>query len=55
VHDYAKQASHMLPGAVEWLERNRPRLGNKYHASKFYLLAIVLPWIIQRDQAAPRH
>jgi hypothetical protein len=23
-------------------------MGNKYHASKFYLLAIVLPWVVQR-------
>jgi hypothetical protein len=53
VHAYARQARHMLPGATQWLERNRSRLGNKYHASKFYLLAIVLPWIIQRDERAP--
>ncbi|MGH8086412.1 MAG: asparagine synthase-related protein [Lysobacter sp.] len=45
VHGYAVQARDMLPGAVGWLERNRGRLDNKYHASKFYLLAIVLPWI----------
>jgi len=40
--------SDVLPGAVRWLERNRRRLDNKYHASKFYLLAIVLPWIAHR-------
>ena len=34
-----------LRAAVGWLERNRRRLDNKYHASKFYLLAVVLPWI----------
>ncbi|MGO4550155.1 asparagine synthase-related protein [Lysobacter sp. 2RAF19] len=45
VHDFAVQARDVLPGAVTWLERNRHRLGNKYHASKFYLLAVVLPWI----------
>lgn len=45
VHDFAVQTSDVLPGAVDWLERNRGRLDNKYHASKFYLLAIVLPWI----------
>jgi len=45
VHAYAGQARSVLPGAVGWLERNRKRLGNKYYASKFYLLAIVLPWI----------
>lgn len=34
-----------LPGATAWLDRNRHRLDNKFHASKFYLLAIVLPWL----------
>ena len=48
VHAYAEQARHLLPGAVGWLDRNRARMNNKYHASKFYLLAIVLPWVIQR-------
>ncbi len=52
VHAYATQARHVLPGAVDWLERNRGRLDNKYHASKFYLLAIVLPWISQRGTNA---
>lgn len=45
VHAYAVRGRDVLPGAVGWLERNRGRLDNKYHASKFYLLAIVLPWI----------
>ncbi len=45
VHAYAVQARDVLPGATRWLERNRARLDNKYHASKFYLLAVVLPWI----------
>ena len=45
VHAYAVQVKSVLPGAVGWLERNRGRLDNKYHASKFYLLAVVLPWI----------
>ena len=45
VHAYAVEARDVLPGAVDWLERNRGRLDNKYHASKFYLLAVVLPWI----------
>lgn len=49
VHDYARQTRVMLPGAVDWLERNRRRLDNKYHASKFYLLAIVLPWIARQE------
>lgn len=55
VRSYAQQASDLLPGAVPWLDRNRRRLDNKYHASKFYLLAIVLPWLVQRnrDSASP--
>ena len=48
VHAFAVQAHDVLPGAVAWLERNRSRLDNKYHASKFYLLAIVLPWLVQQ-------
>ncbi|GAB2608984.1 asparagine synthase-related protein [Novilysobacter erysipheiresistens] len=49
VHAYAIQAADVLPGAAGWLERNRNRVDTKYHASKFYLLAIVLPWIVQHD------
>lgn len=45
VRDFAVQARDVLPGAVTWLDRNRKSLDNKYHASKFYLLAVVLPWI----------
>lgn len=45
VRSYAEQNRDLLPGAVLWLDRNRQRLDNKYHASKFYLLAIVLPWL----------
>lgn len=45
VHEYAGLVSDRLPGAKTWLEQNRGRLGNKYHASKFYLLAVVLPWL----------
>lgn len=48
VHAFAVQARDLLPGAQGWLERNRARLDNKYHASKFYLLAVVLPWINHR-------
>lgn len=51
VHALALQAGDVLPGAAGWLERNRHRLGNKYHASKFYLLAVVLPWITERGDA----
>jgi asparagine synthetase B (glutamine-hydrolysing) len=45
VHACALRGRDILPGAAPWLERNRRRLDNKYHASKFYLLAVVLPWI----------
>ena len=45
VHGLAHDVRHVLPGAERWLERNRGRLDNKYHASKFYLLAVVMPWI----------
>ena len=54
VHDFAVQAKDVLPGAVAWLERNRGRLDNKYHASKFYLLAVVLPWLHAHRTQAPR-
>jgi len=50
VYAFAEEARDVLPGATKWLERNRSRLGNKYHASKFYLLAIVLPWIVMRGR-----
>lgn len=57
VHDFAVQAHDLLPGAAAWLERNRKRLDNKFHASRFYLLAVVLPWLVQhnrRQQPLPR-
>ena len=54
VHAFAEQAGEVLPGAASWLERNRVRFDNKYHASKFYLLAVVLPWIATREQGAVR-
>jgi len=54
VHDFAVAARDVLPGAAPWLERNRGRLSNKYHASKFYLLAVVLPWIqLHRARSVP--
>ncbi|HEY5802769.1 MAG TPA: asparagine synthase-related protein [Lysobacter sp.] len=52
VLDFAHRSRDLLPGASAWLERNRKRLDNKYHASKFYLLAIILPWLESRRQAA---
>jgi hypothetical protein len=59
VHAFAIQAQPLLPGAAFWLESHRSRLGNKYHASKFHLLAIMLPWLLSRldkpaSQWAPR-
>lgn len=52
VYAFAETASPLLPGAARWLDRNRHRLDNKYHASKFYLLAVVLPWITARGEDA---
>ena len=54
VHAFAHDAREMLPGATTWLERNRRRMGNKFHASRFYLLAVVLPWLAHRDRARGR-
>lgn len=48
VHAFAVEARAMLPGAAPWLEAHRGRLGNKFFASKFYLLAVVLPWLLSR-------
>ncbi len=45
VHDYAGRMRDILPGAPHWLERHRHRLRNKYDASRFYLLAVILPWL----------
>jgi len=52
VRDFAVRLDDLLPGAPRWLDRNRRRLDNKYHASKFYLLAIVLPWLLARRAEA---
>lgn len=62
VRDLAGRARDFLPGAAPWLDRNRGRLDNKFHASRFYLLAIVLPWLenaalaatVDPDAEAPR-
>lgn len=48
VYDFAQRSPALLPGATRWLETHRDRLGNKYFASKFYLLAMVLPWLHHR-------
>lgn len=52
VHDFALQAQALMPGAPAWLERHRHQLGNKYFASKFYLLAVTLPWLLSRIGSA---
>jgi hypothetical protein len=51
VHAFAVQARELMPGAARWLEDSRGRMGNKFFASKFYLLAITLPWLLSRAQA----
>ncbi|RPE81667.1 asparagine synthase-related protein [Vulcaniibacterium tengchongense] len=45
VYAYAERVRDVLPGAPAWLARHRKRLDNKYDASKFYLLAVTLPWV----------
>jgi asparagine synthetase B (glutamine-hydrolysing) len=45
VRSMADDVRHVLPGAPAWLDRNRPWLGNKFHASRFYLLAVLVPWL----------
>lgn len=44
----AGQSRALVPGAPAWLERYRHQFDNKYFASKFYLLAILLPWLLHR-------
>lgn len=52
VRDFAEQARDVMPGAPAWLDKHRAVLGNKYFASKFYLLAVVLPWLLGRMRGA---
>ena len=52
VHDFAQRTREVMPGATAWLETHRKQLDNKYHASKFYLLAITLPWLHSRLEQA---
>lgn len=54
VFDYSERVRDILPGATSWLARHRHRLDNKYDASKFYLLAVVLPWLDQHSTPATR-
>ncbi|GLQ89883.1 hypothetical protein GCM10007898_34580 [Dyella flagellata] len=51
VYAFAEQTRSVLPGAQQWLETHRNCLDNKYFASKFYLLAITLPWLLSRMHA----
>ena len=48
VHASAVRARALMPGAAAWLERHRRQFDNKYFASKFYLLAVTLPWLLDR-------
>ena len=48
VHAFAWQARALLPGAKKWLEDHRHCLDNKFFASKFYLLAVTMPWLLCR-------
>lgn len=54
VHAFAMQTKALLPGAPKWLEDHRSRMDNKFFASKFYLLAITLPWLHSRMHTATR-
>lgn len=54
VYAFAEQTRALVPGAPKWLETHRDRLDNKYFASKFYLLAITLPWLLSRMHSAPK-
>lgn len=54
VHAFACQAHDVLPGAKKWLEDYRHCLGNKFFASKFYLLAVTIPWLLHRLDGATR-
>ncbi|WP_158628865.1 asparagine synthase-related protein [Dyella choica] len=48
VYAFAEQTRSVLPGARQWLQTHRRYLDNKFFASKFYLLAITLPWLLSR-------
>lgn len=50
VMDMAKSTRNdVLPNAERWLIGHRKDMTNKYFASKFYLLAVLLPWINSRS------
>ena len=51
VYAYAEEVKALLPGATRWLDAHRTLMENKYFASKFYLLAVVLPWLLRHTSA----
>ena len=51
VYAFAQQTRAILPGAPRWLEAHRKLLDNKFFASRFYLLAVTLPWLLSRSAA----
>ncbi|GGA42783.1 asparagine synthase-related protein [Dyella nitratireducens] len=51
VYAYADEVKALLPGASRWLGKHRKLMENKYFASKFYLLAVVLPWLLSHTDA----
>jgi hypothetical protein len=59
VYAYADELKALVPGAAHWLGTHRRLMGNKYFASKFYLLAVILPWLLSHadthgDRGRPR-
>lgn len=53
VYAFAQQSRAILPGVPRWLEVHRRLLDNKFFASKFYLLAVTLPWLASRSNLHP--
>lgn len=51
VYAFAEDAKALLPGATRWLDMHRKLMENKYFASKFYLLAMVVPWLLSNTPA----
>lgn len=45
VYAFAERTRDLVPGAPAWLEAHRRLLENKFHASRFHLLAVTLPWL----------
>jgi hypothetical protein len=53
VYAFALETRAILPGVPRWLEAHRHLLDNKFFASKFYLLAVTLPWLANRTHLPP--